>query len=263
MGLVNLVALLAAVASASYVVEWTAPATYSSATAYTYNRNASFDVNGDTIPEVMLMDSSALKVYNGITHSLLWSMPSGGFAYIQYPVIANTDGDGAKELVFQVSNYTPSYQAKFFVYDCQSHALEYTSPVKSGYAYTAVADVDGDNKSDNIITSGNAGSRIMEVYGSTDAGVDETPGGAPEASVAPAFPNPTGRSVTLAVPVRATEPAQVLVLDLSGRVVRHLELRAGESVVVWDCSDDLSQPVPAGTYVYRCGSQSGKVEVVR
>jgi len=52
-------------------------------------------------------------------------------------------------------------------------------------------------------------------------------------------------------------------MDLSGRVVRHLELRPGESVAVWDCRDDSSLPVPAGTYLYQCGAQSGKVEVVR
>jgi hypothetical protein len=263
MRLVTLIALLATAASASYVIEWTAPATYSSATAYTYNRSAGFDVNGDTIPEVMLMDSSALKVYSGVTHGLLWSMPAGGFAYIQYPVVANTDGDAAKELVFQVSNYTPSYQAKFYVYDCQSHALEYTSPVKSGYAYTAVADVDGDNKSEIIITSGATGSRIMEVYGSTDVGVDEEPAGKLEAPLAPAFPNPTGRSITLAFPAREPGPAPVLVMDATGRIVRHLEIRSGEPAVSWDCCDDSALPVPAGTYLYQCGPQSGKVEVVR
>jgi len=118
MRLVTLIALLAAAASASYVVEWTAPATYSSATAYTSNKTVSYDVNGDSIPDVMLMDSSALKVYSGVTHGLLWSMPSNGYAYLSYPTIANTDGDAAKELVFQVSNYTPSYTARFYVYDC-------------------------------------------------------------------------------------------------------------------------------------------------
>jgi hypothetical protein len=108
MRLVTLIALLAAAACASYVVEWTAPATYSSAAAYTSNKTVSYDVDGDSIPDVMLMDSSALKVYSGVTHGLLWSMPSSGYAYLGYPSIANTDGDAAKELVFQVSNYTPS-----------------------------------------------------------------------------------------------------------------------------------------------------------
>jgi hypothetical protein len=263
MRLVTLIALLAAAAFASYVVEWTAPATYSSATAYTSNGTVSYDVNGDSIPDVFLMDSSALKVYSGVTHGLLWSMPSGGYAYLSYPTIANTDGDAAKELVFQVSNYTPSYQARFYVYDCGSHALEYTSPVKSGYAYTVVADVDGDNKSEIIMTSGAAGSRIMEVYGSTDLDVNEESADALNESVAPAFPNPTGRSVTLAFPGREPVPASVLVMDAAGRIVRHLELRAGEPALTWDCADDLGMPVPAGTYLYQCGPQSGKVEVVR
>jgi hypothetical protein len=263
MRLVTLIALLAAATFASYIVEWSAPATYSSATAYTSNRTVSYDVNGDSIPDVFLMDSSALKVYNGVSHGLLWSMPSSGYAYLSYPTIANTDGDAAKELVFQVSNYTPSYTARFYVYDCQSHALEYTSPVKSGYAYTAVADIDGDNKSEIIITNGAAGSRIMEVYGSTDLDVDEAPATAPAASVAPAFPNPACRSVLLAFPAREPGPAPVLVMDAAGRIVRHLELRTGEPALSWDCADDAGMPVPAGTYLYQCGAQIGKVEVVR
>lgn len=258
-----LIALLAAAASAAYVIEWTAPANYSSATAYTSNNTVNYDVNEDSIPDVMLMDSSALKVYSGVTHGLLWSMTSGGYAYIGYPVIANTDGDAAKELVFQVSNYTPSYQAKFYVYDCQSHSLEYTSPVKSGYAYTAVADVDGDNKSEIIITSGAAGSRIMEVYGSDDVGVDEAPAEIPALGTPQSFPNPATGSVRLTFSAPARESAPVLVIDAAGRVVRRLELRAGETALNWDCSDDFSSPVPAGSYVYVCGEHSGKVEVAR
>jgi hypothetical protein len=135
--------------------------------------------------------------------------------------------------------------------------------VKSGYAYIAVADIDGDNKSEIIITSGAAGSRILEVYGSTDVGFDEAPAAAPEVSVAAAFPNPAGRSVTLTFPAREPGPAPVLVMDAAGRIVRHLELRAGEPAVSWDCADDLALPVPAGTYLYQCGPQSGKTEVVR
>jgi len=81
--------------------------------------------------------------------------------------------------------------------------------------------------------------------------------------VAPAFPNPTGRSVKLAFPSREPGPAPVLVMDATGRIVRHLELRAGEPALSWDCADDLGMPVPAGTYLYQCGPQSGKVEVVR
>jgi hypothetical protein len=258
-----IIALLAATASAAYVIEWTASANYSQATAYTSNMTVNYDVNGDSIPDVFLMDSSALKVYSGVTHGLLWSMSSGGYAYIGYPTIANTDGDAAKELVFQVSNYTPSYQARFYVYDCQSHSLEYTSPVKSGYAYTAVADVDGDNKSEIIITSGAAGSRTMEAYGSDDVGVDEAPAGTPVARVTQPFPNPAGRSVTLPFPGREPGDAPVLVIDAAGRVVRHLELRAGETALKWDCCDDLSSPVPAGSYIYVCGEHSGKVEVAR
>ena len=257
------IALLVAFASASYVVEWSASANYSSCVAYTSNSHVSYDVDGDSIPEVMLMDSSALKVYSGVTHNLLWSMPSGGYAYLGYPTIANTDGDAAKEIVYQAQSYTPNYKAKFYVYDCASHSLEYSSPEKSGYAYTTVADIDGDNKSEIIITSGDAGSRKMEVYGSDDADVREMPGLTAGEASASALPNPAARSVLLSFPRPVMESGPILVMDASGRVTRHLELRARERTVTWDCTDDLSLPVPTGTYLYRCYGQSGKIEVVR
>ena len=200
MKIAALIALTVMTASAAYVLEWSAPANYSSATAYTSNKTTSYDVNGDSIPDVFLSDSSALKVYSGVTHSLIWTVTSGGYTYIGYPYIANTDGDAAKEMVFQVYTYNSGYTGKFYIYDCGTHALEYTSPVKNGYPYVTVADVDSDNTSEIIITSGNAGSRILEVYGSNDAGVDEGGASAPPENGAPAYPNPSTRNVTIALP---------------------------------------------------------------
>ena len=103
----------------------------------------------------------------------------------------------------------------------------------------------------------------MEVYGSNDVGVDEAPGTAPETRVSAAFPNPTGRSILLSFPARQPGRAPVVVMDAAGRIVRHLELRNGEPALSWDCADDAAMPVPAGTYLYQCGPQSGKIEVVR
>ena len=68
---------------------------------------------------------------------------------------------------------------------------------------------------------------------------------------------------SLAFPAREPGPALVLVMDAAGRIVRHLELRAGEPALTWDCADDLGMTVPSGTYLYQCGPQSGKIEVVR
>lgn len=263
MKIAALIALTVMTASAAYVVEWSAPANYSSATAYTGNKTTSYDVNGDSIPDVFLSDSSALKIYSGVAHSLIWTVTSGGYTYIGYPYIANTDGDAAMELTFVAYSVTPSYSGKFYVYDCVSHALEYTSPAKTGLSYAAVADVDGDNKSEIIITSGAAGSRILEVYGSNAASVDEGGAAAPAEYGPSAFPNPSTRSVTITLPANEPGTTPVTITDLGGRIVRHLERAPGQSALLWDCTDDAQAPVPTGIYLYRCGNLTDKLQVIR
>ena len=263
MKIAALIALTVMTASAAYVLEWSAPANYSSATAYSSNKTTSYGTNGDSIPDVMLADSSALKIYSGVTHSLIWTIPSGGGTYTGIPYVANTDGDAAPELVFYVYTYDSGWTARFYVYDCQSHALEYTSPVKDGFPYVAVADVDGDNKSEIIITSGNAGSRMLEVYGSDDANIDEGRAPAPTGNGMSAYPSPSTNAVTIALPVDAPGTTLVTIADISGRVVRRLERGAGQPMLIWDCTDDAQTPVPAGTYFYRYGALSGKLQVAR
>jgi hypothetical protein len=258
-----LLALTVMTARAAYVLEWSAPADYSSATAYSSNKTTGYDVNGDSIPDVFLSDSSALKVYSGVTHSLIWTIPSGGGTYTGVPYIANTDGDAAQELVFYVYTYDSGWTARFYVYDCGTHALEYTSPVKNGFPYVAVADVDGDNKSEIIITSGNAGSRVLEVYGSDDANIDEGKTPAPTGHGMSAYPNPSTSAVTITLPVSEPGATLVTITDIGGRLVRRLERPAQAPVLTWDCSDDAETPVPAGIYIYHCGALSGKLQVAR
>ena len=196
------------------------------------------------------------KAYNGVTHNLIWTIPLT-YPYGGYPMIANTDGDANKELVFSAYSVSPSYSGKFYVYDCQTHAQEFTSPLKSGYLTVSVADIDGDNKSEICCISGTAGSRILEVYGSNDADVNETHGpGLEQTSVKP-FPNPARRIVRL--PVAPEASGTVTVSDLTGRVVRIL---TGSGDVVWDCCDMAGNQVPRGTYIFCAGPASGKVEVI-
>ena len=243
-------------ALAAYVLEWSTTLSYSLAYGYTSNQDYSYDITGDSIPELFVSDSSSLKVFNGVTHTLIWTIPLA-YPYGGYPLIANTDGDANKELVFSAYSVTPSYTGKFYVYDCVTHNLEYPSPTKSGYLNISVADIDGDHKSEICSISGPAGSRVLEVYGSDAQDVQEPP--VPETGSGPAqaFPNPARRLVSL--PVAPGVAGPVIITDLSGRIVRSL---AGSGIVLWDGSDDTGQPVPPGTYVFRAGSASGKVELV-
>jgi len=262
-----LLTLVTATGFAGYVVEWSASLSYSMATSYTSNKAYSYDITGDSIPEVFVMDSSALKVFSGVTHNLIWSIPLS-YPYGGYPIICNTDGDANKEIVFSAYGYSSGYSGRFYVYDCQSHAQDYISPVKNGYPSVAVADVDGDGKSEICCVSGNAGSRILEVYGSDAVGQSENPPVPHSAFPALQFfaaPNPARHLVQLNVPPLTTSGV-LTISDATGRVVRTISVPAnpGNSALVpliWDCCDDADQPVPAGPCFFRCGGSAGKVDV--
>lgn len=252
-------ALALGAANAGYVLEWSASGlAYSYAYVYTANPAVRYDVTGDSIPEIFIADSSSLKVYSGVTHSLIWTIPSGGYTTIGFPHIANTDGDVQKELVVLCYSYSSGYTGKFYIYDCQSRDLEYTSPTRNGYLSLAVADVDGDGKSEICLASGTT-SRILEVYGSTDAGCDEA-GEHPALHERAAAPNPATGLVRLQLPEARSGDA-VEIADLAGRVIRAIAAAGPE--VVWNCADDQGRPVPPGVYLWRCGGASGSVTVVR
>jgi hypothetical protein len=249
--------LALAAAQAAYLVEWSATGfIYTYSYVYSSNSSTSYDVNGDSIPDVFVTDSTSLKVYSGVSHSLIWTIPTGGYTYVGFPNIANTDGDGAMELTVLCYSYSSSYTGKFYVYDCNTHSLEYSSPVKNGYLSMAVADVDGDNKSEACISSGTS-TRILEVYGSDAAGCDDA-GMAPPSLTATVMPNPATGFVRIELPGgRGRQPVEVL--DAAGRVIRTLTADGPETV--WDCADGAGQPVPPGVYFWRSAGASGTVTV--
>ena len=260
-----LTGLLTGVLSASYVVEWSASVSYSYAYVYTANQHTSYDVSGDSIPDVIVSDSSAIKIYSGVTHNLIWTIPTAPYNYFYSPYITNTDGDANKELVILVYRLNgTAYAGKFFVYDCQTHNQEYASSEKSGYPSCAVADVDGDNKSEICLVSG-SGSRILEVYGSTDIDIDEEVKPQPIRSFGSAIPNPVKDNVRFNVMLSETGTQPVMITDVTGREVRNLTVSGNKNnsvQVSWDCLDDAGIRVPAGNYFYRCGNMVGKLDVV-
>ena len=245
----------------SYVVEWSAHCSYDYATAFAVNKDARWDVNDDSLPEVFVNDGGSVKVFSGVSHSLIWTVQPGALSYLFVAGLANTDGDAAKELVVYSTD-----AKKFYVYDCASHNLEYTSPARTGTNFScAVADIDGDGKSEICWISGSGSDRTLEVYGSTDMGIAEDAPGVPVRTVAGAMPNPTQDVVQLSIRPDATGP--VVITDVTGRIVRKLNFvhRSSfivhRSFVVWDCCDEDGRRVARGTYLFGCGGQAEKVVV--
>jgi FG-GAP-like repeat len=60
---------------------------------------AVFDFNGDGKAEVVYADQCFMRVYDGLTGSVLFSTPRMSTTQWEYPVVADTDGDGFSELV--------------------------------------------------------------------------------------------------------------------------------------------------------------------
>lgn len=81
------------------------------------------------------------------------------------------------------------------------------------------------------------------------------------------FPNPTRGEVTLRSGMHRVSPSVVDVFDVSGRLVRLLDLPLGVEHVVWDGKDEAGRDVRPGTYFFRFDdnmqSEVKRVTVVR
>ena len=79
-----------------------------------------------------------------------------------------------------------------------------------------------------------------------------------------AFPNPSGGIVSIYVPPAFAEEIEILVYDISGKLVRNLSERDG-SVFMWDCDDSSGNEAPSGLYIIQCiaGDRSQSVRFVK
>jgi hypothetical protein len=60
---------------------------------------AVFDFDGDRRAEVVFADQCYMRVYDGRSGEVLFSVPRSSVTQWEYPVVADTDGDGTSELV--------------------------------------------------------------------------------------------------------------------------------------------------------------------
>jgi len=255
----TVLALLLSPLHAGYVVEWTAPLNNPYG-CYWAGKPTISDVDGDSIPDLFVDDSSSLKIYSGVSHNLIWTIPTPSRPRMdQYgtPVVTNTDGDPQNELVF----ITVGDPERLFIYDCATETLEF-SPSQEGFESCPPTDLDGDGKAE-ICFQADSNPLLLEVYGWA-AGVSEYPPSSPSTGRVKASPTPTRRSVSFTLPASAG-PGSIAIVDATGRNVRTLSASAlpGPRKIEWDCLDNAGSPVPAGTYIYRLAKTSGKLEVVR
>lgn len=61
--------------------------------------SSSFDFNGDGVSEVLYADEGYLRIYAGPTGQELFVIPNPSATHLEYPVVADVDGDGHSEIV--------------------------------------------------------------------------------------------------------------------------------------------------------------------
>lgn len=127
-------------------------------------------------------------------------------------------------------------------------AIPAPATAESTHYYLAAADASGHSAGMPRVAPAHW-YRFWHAAGTSDAGSP------PPALVAlqPNYPNPFNPGTTFRFNLAYAEPAQLLVLDLRGRLVRTLIdgiCAAGTTEVFWDGRDDAGRPVAAGTYRY-------------
>lgn len=66
-----------------------------------------FDFDGDQRAEVVYADQCFMRIMNGVTGEVLFSVPRSSTSRFEYPVIADVDGDGHTEIVTSENNSDP------------------------------------------------------------------------------------------------------------------------------------------------------------
>jgi hypothetical protein len=90
----------------------------------------------------------------------------------------------------------------------------------------------------------------------------------PRTEVLPNRPNPFAEGTSLRFTLEREVAAELLVFDMTGRLVRRLEagrLKAGEHAVLWDGRDEAGRPAGSGVYFYelRAGETRSGRKLIR
>jgi len=83
---------------------WTSDAVKSSQAAGT----SAFDFLGDGAAEVIYMDDTSLRVFDGADGAILMDAPQSPWGYFRYPSVADVDNDGSAEILVVGSTSDPT-----------------------------------------------------------------------------------------------------------------------------------------------------------
>jgi len=139
--------------------------------------------------------------------------------------------------------------------------LNYANRDASPDSLYAVKNWWGENPPDASSFAGRTGYIVYQPYRTTAPRLiptDAVPAPAPEIlAIRNTFPNPTSDHVTIRCQIPDRADAELLIWDVSGRIVRRIDIHPGDSEMVeisWDGTDGSDNHLPSGTYFCRLKS---------
>jgi len=225
---------------------------------YSWNNDVenSADVNGDGIPDLWVVKNKGVDFYEGTHFNLIWQLTTT-YASIYSVGLADTDGDGVIERIFLEGSSNPSV-GRVRIYDNVTHVMEWLSDEIEGISFVHVADVNGDGKSEMIITTiHEQDSCVVHVYKHTGSEVvegNERENKPEKNRLSQNYPNPFNPETSINYELQTDGIVTITIFNSLGQQVRVLfngNQRAGEYSIVWDGGNDEGQRVASGLYFYQ------------
>ncbi len=95
-----------------------------------------FDFNGDGAAEVIYRDELFFRIYDGATGNVLFQMPMSSCTWLEYPLVADVDGDGNAEIVICANNSCGlGTQQGIYVFQDQNDNWVPTRRIWNEYSY--------------------------------------------------------------------------------------------------------------------------------
>ena len=247
------------------------------------------DFDGDGKPEIATTkenddgETTAIYIWNPRLQAPSYVLEYGTPGHVYDPqgfhvegrkgiaAVLNGGTEDAVMLVLQRAfNDAQILTDSMFVYSFDSETVIASFPSREGLGKARLSDIqtlttftlldmNGDSEPEIVVQDeSNAVLEVWTVAENTSVSIESAENGTVELLQA-AYPNPGLGMVTIPYSVDSPGTVTLRLLDLLGREVRTLvkaEQPAGTYQIEWDGSDDVGEPVAAGTYFYQLQIES-------
>ena len=227
-----------------------------------------FDIDGDGICEYI---ADTNKVYDGATHNLKYTFPSGTNLesndpqqaqnpYSNFPHI-DYNSDGYRDVV--INDASVFQDSKVYIYDLKNSQIlfDFDPPEQYGY-FQDLVDIDGDGFLELIMMGYSSNYPDPDVYktyiystGIVTSVLEENNINSPKKyRLEQNYPNPFNPTTTIKYSIDSPEKILIKIYNVSGQLIKEINRehnQAGEYEVIWNGINNFGQKVSSGAYFYQ------------